>query len=164
MAGMTKLLRKAIRTLRELPAQDQDALAGILLSMIEERAGDGTAELILDEETLSAMEEGLAQAELGGFAADIEDDDMVIDAVLEAPRLDLAERPMLALLPAPGGDGAAVAESRVLPLLRLVDQRGWAEQKSEVVAATPGLVFSAANWTASVTLDLGSSKAVADDS
>ena len=46
---MTKLLEKAIAKARELPAEDQDAVAVAMLSMAEE-----TPVVALDEETRSA--------------------------------------------------------------------------------------------------------------
>ncbi len=36
MSGMTRLLEKAIEKVRELPAEDQDAVAVAVLSMAEE--------------------------------------------------------------------------------------------------------------------------------
>ena len=66
---MTKLLEKAIAKVRELPAEDQDALA--LLSM----AGEDALLVHLDDETRAAVREGLAQAERGEFV-----DDEVVDA------------------------------------------------------------------------------------
>ena len=66
MGVMTKLLERAIEKIRELPAQDQDALANALLSI----AGEETAVVHLDDETRAAVEEGLAQAERGDFVPD----------------------------------------------------------------------------------------------
>ena len=66
MGGMTKLLERAIEKVRELPAQDQDALASAILSI----TGEETAVVELDAETRSAVEEGLAQAERGEFVPD----------------------------------------------------------------------------------------------
>ena len=65
MAGMTKLLWKAIKKARELPAHDQDAVASVVLAMIDEETV-----VDFDDDTLAAIEEGLARAELGGFVAD----------------------------------------------------------------------------------------------
>jgi predicted transcriptional regulator len=65
---MTKLLEQAIAKVRELPEEDQDALAIALLSMAAEEAGD----VPLDEETRAAILEGLAQAERGEFVPDEE--------------------------------------------------------------------------------------------
>jgi predicted transcriptional regulator len=63
---MTKLLERAIQKVRELPDQDQDALAKALLSM----TGEDTALVQLDDETRAAVDEGLAQAERGEFVPD----------------------------------------------------------------------------------------------
>jgi predicted transcriptional regulator len=67
MSGMTKLLEKAIARLRELPAEDQDAVAVAVLSMAEE-----TPILALDDETRAAIREGLEQARRGEFVPDEE--------------------------------------------------------------------------------------------
>jgi predicted transcriptional regulator len=67
MAGMTKLLQKAIEKARELPAEDQDTVAVAVLSMTEE-----TAIVALDEETRAAIREGLEQARRGEFVPDEE--------------------------------------------------------------------------------------------
>jgi predicted transcriptional regulator len=66
MGVMTKLLERAIEKVRELPAEDQDALAKALLSL----TGEETAVVHLDAETRVAVEEGLAQAERGEFIPD----------------------------------------------------------------------------------------------
>ena len=66
--GMTKLLEQAIAKVRELPAEDQDTLAVVLLSMA---AGD-SAIPPLDEATRAAIREGLDPARQGQFAADEE--------------------------------------------------------------------------------------------
>jgi predicted transcriptional regulator len=66
MAAMTKLLEQAIDKVRELPSQDQDALASALLSMI----GDDTGVVALDSETRAAIAQGLAEAERGEFIPD----------------------------------------------------------------------------------------------
>jgi predicted transcriptional regulator len=63
---MTKLLERAIEKVRELPDEDQDALANALLSL----TGEETAVVRLDAETRAAIEEGLAQAERGEFVPD----------------------------------------------------------------------------------------------
>jgi hypothetical protein len=64
---MTKLLERAIAKARELPEDDQDALAALLLSI----ADDADASLVpLDEATRRAIGEGLAQAERGEFVSD----------------------------------------------------------------------------------------------
>jgi len=62
---MTKLLERAFQKVRELPDQEQDALANALLSM----TGEETV-VRLDDETRAAVEEGLAQAERGAFVSD----------------------------------------------------------------------------------------------
>ena len=63
---MTKLLERAIERMRELPAQDQDALANAVLSL----AGEVTPVVSLDDDTRAAVEEGLAQARRGDFVSD----------------------------------------------------------------------------------------------
>ena len=63
---MTKLLERAFQKVRELPDQDQDALAKALLSM----TGEDTALVHLDDDTRAAVEEGLAEAERGEFVSD----------------------------------------------------------------------------------------------
>jgi predicted transcriptional regulator len=65
---MTKLLEQAIARVRELPAEDQDALASALLSI----AGEATDVVHLDAETRLAVEDGLAQAHRGDFVPDEE--------------------------------------------------------------------------------------------
>ncbi len=65
---MTKLLELAIAEARKLPPQDQDEAAEVLLWAIETRSGP----LPLDEETVAAIEEGLAQARRGEFATESE--------------------------------------------------------------------------------------------
>jgi predicted transcriptional regulator len=67
MAGMTKLLENAIARIRELPAEDQDAVAVAMLSMAEE-----TPVVALDDETRAAIREGLEQARRGEFMPDEE--------------------------------------------------------------------------------------------
>jgi predicted transcriptional regulator len=66
MAPMTKLLERAIEKVRDLPADDQDALASAILSI----TGEDMAVVHLDAETRAAVEEGLAQAERGEFVPD----------------------------------------------------------------------------------------------
>jgi hypothetical protein len=66
MGVMTKLLERAIEKVRELPSEEQDALANALLSL----TGEETAVVHLDTETRAAIEEGLAQAERGEFVPD----------------------------------------------------------------------------------------------
>lgn len=63
---MTKLLDQAIARVRELPEEEQDSLARVLLSMAELDA----SAFPLDAETESAIREGLAEAERGEFVAD----------------------------------------------------------------------------------------------
>jgi predicted transcriptional regulator len=65
---MTELLERAIEKVRELPAEDQDALAVALLSL----AGETTEVVQLDDDTRAAVEEGLTQARRGEFASDEE--------------------------------------------------------------------------------------------
>jgi predicted transcriptional regulator len=63
---MTKLLDKAIARARELPAEDQDAVAIAMLAMAEE------SPVALDDETRAAIREGLDQARLGLFVSEAE--------------------------------------------------------------------------------------------
>ncbi len=63
---MTKLLDQAIAKVRELPEEEQDSLARVLLSMAEMDA----SAFPLDAATEAAIREGLAQAERGEFVAD----------------------------------------------------------------------------------------------
>ena len=65
---MTKLLDQAIAKVRELPEDEQDALALALLSMAERDA----SVFPLDDETRAAIREGLEQARRGEFVADEE--------------------------------------------------------------------------------------------
>ena len=65
---MTKLLEKAISRVRDLPAEKQDRLALMLLSM----ADDDEEDVDLDDETRAAIQEGLEQARRGEFASDEE--------------------------------------------------------------------------------------------
>jgi predicted transcriptional regulator len=67
MSGMTKLLEKAIAKVRELPPEDQDAVAIAVLSMAEE-----TPVVALDDATRAAIREGLEQARRGEFVPDEE--------------------------------------------------------------------------------------------
>jgi predicted transcriptional regulator len=66
---MTKLLEQAIAKARELPPEEQDLLAAVLLSMAEARTGRIPD---LDEETRAAIREGLEQAKRGEFVPDEE--------------------------------------------------------------------------------------------
>jgi predicted transcriptional regulator len=63
---MTKLLERAIAKVRELPAEDQDAVAIAVLSM----TGEDTPLVHLDDDTRAAVLDGLAQAERGEFVPD----------------------------------------------------------------------------------------------
>jgi hypothetical protein len=65
---MTKLLDLAIAEVRKLSAVDQDETAEMLLWSIETRSGS----LSLDSETITAIDESLAQARRGEFASDAE--------------------------------------------------------------------------------------------
>jgi hypothetical protein len=65
---MTKLFEKAVSKVRELPAEEQDRLALLLLSMADK---DANVEE-LDLETREALQEGLEQARRGEFASDEE--------------------------------------------------------------------------------------------
>ena len=67
MSGMTKLLEKAIAKIRDLPAEEQDAVAVAVLSMAEEIHA-----ATLDDETRAAIREGLEQARRGEFVPDLE--------------------------------------------------------------------------------------------
>ena len=62
---MSKLLDKAIAKARQLPEDEQDALAAVMLLMAEDASG-----VPLDRDTEAAIREGLAQAERGEFVAD----------------------------------------------------------------------------------------------
>jgi predicted transcriptional regulator len=63
---MTKLLEEVIAKVRALPEEDQDALAALLLAATK---ADASA-VPLDERTLAAIREGLAQVERGEFVPD----------------------------------------------------------------------------------------------
>jgi len=65
---MTKLLDQAIEKVRKLPEADQNDTAEMLLWAIETRGGP----VQLDEETASAIDEGLADARRGDFASEAE--------------------------------------------------------------------------------------------
>jgi hypothetical protein len=131
MAGMTKLLRKALKKLRELPAERQDALAEMLLSMVEE-----TPVAELDDALLSAIEEGIAQAELGGLGADhLLPDEIIAHAITE-------------WAPPSSPDGESAGGARVLRLLPVLKQDEPAEPEAEVMPPTPELVLIAASGTA----------------
>jgi len=63
---MTKLLEKAIDKVRELPEDEQEAVAAVMLQM----AGGDAPIVELDDETRAAIREGVAQAERGEFVPD----------------------------------------------------------------------------------------------
>ncbi len=65
---MTTLLDRAIARARDLPDEEQDAVAAVLLSIIETQ---GPA-VDLDDETRQAIREGLAQARRSEFVPDDE--------------------------------------------------------------------------------------------
>ena len=65
MVGMTKKLEDAITKVRELPEDDQDMAADLLLSIMAEP-------MPIDDEARSAIREGLDQARRGGFVPDEE--------------------------------------------------------------------------------------------
>ncbi len=65
---MTKLLERAIAKARELPEDEQDALALTILAMAE----GGPSLPPLDDETRAAILEGLEQARRGEFVPDEE--------------------------------------------------------------------------------------------
>jgi hypothetical protein len=66
---MTKLLEQAIAKARELPPEEQDLIAAVLLSLADAGIGQ-IAEL--DDETRAAIREGLDQAHRGEFVPDEE--------------------------------------------------------------------------------------------
>jgi hypothetical protein len=124
MAGMTKLLRKALKKLRELPVERQDALAEMLLSMVEE-----TPAAELDDATLTAIEEGIAQAELGGLAADH------LLPVLQESRDEIVAHTITEWAPASSPEGAGGARvRRLLPVLEPVEP---VEMEAEVDGSRP---------------------------
>jgi predicted transcriptional regulator len=65
---MTKLLDKAIAKARELPEEDQDSIAIMLLSM----TSDDSQIDPVDDETRAAILDGLAQARRGELVPDAE--------------------------------------------------------------------------------------------
>ncbi|MGK6315010.1 hypothetical protein [Neorhizobium sp. DT-125] len=65
---MTKLLDRAIEAARELPAEMQDEIAGILLRLIGE---DGPVYQLTPEEEAD-LKEALAEAKRGEFATEDE--------------------------------------------------------------------------------------------
>jgi predicted transcriptional regulator len=64
--NMTKLLDQAIATIRQLPEDDQDAIAIAVPSMAQADA----SRIPIDAATLAAIREGLAQADRGEFVPD----------------------------------------------------------------------------------------------
>jgi predicted transcriptional regulator len=60
------LLEKAIGKVRELPEEEQEAVAAVMLQM----AGAGAPVVRLDNESRAAIREGLRQAESGEFVPD----------------------------------------------------------------------------------------------
>jgi len=63
---MTKLLEQAITTVRDLPEEDQEAIAAVMLPMV----GVDAPVVRLDQETRAAIREGVAQAKRGEFVPD----------------------------------------------------------------------------------------------
>ena len=66
---MTKLLERALETVRRLPPADQDDIA---LAMMSLARTDGEAPEAIDPAHLPDLLEGLAQARRGAFASDAE--------------------------------------------------------------------------------------------
>ena len=64
---MTKLLKEAIDKVRELPEEDQEAVAAVMLQMARSA---GLPVIHLDDETRAAVREGAAQADRGAFVPD----------------------------------------------------------------------------------------------
>jgi hypothetical protein len=62
----TKLLEQAIDKVRELPDDEQEAVAAVMLQM----AGADAPLVRLDDETRAAIREGTAQAERDEFVPD----------------------------------------------------------------------------------------------
>lgn len=62
----TRLLEKAIDKVRELPEDEQEAVAAVMLQM----AGADAPIVHLDDETRVAIREGVAQGERGEFVPD----------------------------------------------------------------------------------------------
>jgi hypothetical protein len=63
---MTKLLEQAIAKVRQLPEEEQDTLAALMLSMADSDASG----FPIDRETEAAIREGLAEADRGEFVPD----------------------------------------------------------------------------------------------
>jgi len=68
----TTLLEKAIGKVRELPEEEQEAVAAVMLQM----AGADAPVVHIDDETRAAIREGVAQAERGEFVSD----DVVVES------------------------------------------------------------------------------------
>jgi len=68
---MTKLLEKALEAVRQLPEDSQDEIARAMLAL----TGDAEEPEEIDPAHLSAVLEGLAQANLRQFASDAEVED-----------------------------------------------------------------------------------------
>jgi len=64
---MTKLLQKALETVRRLPASRQDEIASAMLSLADEEEGEE-----IDPAHLADVLESLAQARRRQFASDAE--------------------------------------------------------------------------------------------
>lgn len=66
MISMTKMLEEAIKKVRELPEDDQNEAAAMLMSVASKKA-----DLVpLDGETRAAIQEGREQARRGEFVSD----------------------------------------------------------------------------------------------
>ena len=65
---MTKLLERAVETVRRLPPEMQDDLASLLLQL----AGEDLPVIQLSAEEATSFDESLAQADHGEFATDEE--------------------------------------------------------------------------------------------
>jgi hypothetical protein len=65
-SGMTVLLEQALESLRDLPAEKQDALAQLLLQF----AGIDQPTIQLNAEEAASFDDSLTQADRGEFAAD----------------------------------------------------------------------------------------------
>jgi hypothetical protein len=63
---VTKLLERAVETVRSLPPERQDELARVLLQL----AGDDQPVIELTPEEAASFDETLAQADRGEFATD----------------------------------------------------------------------------------------------
>jgi hypothetical protein len=63
---MTNLLEQAIAKARELPDEEQDTLAALILSM----AGADASRFPVDRATEAAIREGTSQSERGEFVPD----------------------------------------------------------------------------------------------